>query len=105
MRSRRSEPVRGEGSKVKHCEHLGSGESDTETVTAALARQILSGARNGFDPDEAKSIFIPLTTATIPVSVESGPNADWSYRFLFDQPHVHDDGTVEYRVRCAVGSL
>jgi hypothetical protein len=74
-------------------------KSDAQIVAEALERQITRSARNGFDPRESKSVFIPLTTATIPIRVETGPNAEWACRFIFDQPQVHDDGTLEYRLR------
>jgi hypothetical protein len=73
---------------------------ERQIVAAALERQILPAALRQSDPRESKSVFIPLTTATIPISVESGPNDDWTCRFVFDHPQVHSDGTVEYRVRC-----
>jgi hypothetical protein len=58
---------------VKLGERLESGRSDTEIVTAALGRRIIQGILNGFDPSDEKSVFVPLTTATIPVCVESCP--------------------------------
>jgi hypothetical protein len=85
---------------VKTGDHLNAGDSDTEIVTAAFKRQIIGSVRRGLGVSDSKSVFIPLTTATIPVRVESGPNDDWACRFVFDLPQVHNDGTVEYRVRC-----
>jgi hypothetical protein len=85
---------------VKTGDCLNAAKSDTEIVTAALQRQTIRDVLNGFDQRETRSVFIPLTTATIPVFVDSGPNDDWTCRFIFDAPEVHDDGTVEYRVRC-----
>jgi hypothetical protein len=89
-----------DGAEVKLGDCLHTGQSDAAIVTAALERQILRSVANGFDPSDSQSVFIPLTTATIPIRVESGPNDDWSCRFVFDLPQVHDDGTIEYRVRC-----
>ena len=79
---------------------LESGASDTEIVAAALLRQILKQLANGFDPNRSTSVFVQQTTATIPLWVECGPSEDWECRFIFDLPHVHDDGVLEYRVRC-----
>jgi hypothetical protein len=84
---------------------LDSVMSDTAIVAAALERQLIQGMLNGFDPSEAKSVFIPLTTAMIPVSVECGPSDDWTCRFVFDLPHLHEDGTVEYRVRTVMAAF
>jgi hypothetical protein len=72
---------------------------DTEIVAAALERRLASGLADGLDPCERFSLSISLTTATIPVLVERGPHDDSSCRWIFDQPQVHDDGTVEYRTR------
>jgi hypothetical protein len=80
-------------------DRLGSGKSDAEIVAGALERQIVEALLSCGDSHESKSVFIPLTTATIPICVESGPSADWTCCFVFDRPQVHSDGVVEYRLR------
>ena len=78
---------------------LDSRKSDAQIVAAALERQIVEALLSHGDSHESKSVFIPLTTATIPICVESGPIADWTCCFVFDRPQVHSDGVVEYRLR------
>jgi hypothetical protein len=79
-------------------DRLDPGKSDSEIVTAALERQIVAVSLAEAWPHDSKSVFIRLTTATLPVRVEID-NDDWTCRFVFDLPHVHRDGTVEYRVK------
>jgi hypothetical protein len=78
---------------------LDSRKSDAQIVAAALERQIAEALLSSDDSHESKSVFIPLTTATIPICVERGPSADWTCCFVFDRPQVHSDGVVEYRLR------
>jgi hypothetical protein len=74
-------------------------KSDAQIVAAALERQIAEALVSRGDSHESKSVFIPLTTATIPICVERGPSDDWTCCFVFDRPQVHSDGVVEYRLR------
>jgi len=78
---------------------LDSRKSDAQIVAAALERQIAEALLSSDDPVESKSVFIPLTTATIPICVERGPSDDRTCCFVFDRPQVHSDGVVEYRLR------
>ncbi len=78
---------------------LDSRKSDAQIVAAALERQIAKALLSTCDSHESKSVFIPLTTTTIPICVETGPNDDWACYLVFDRPQVHSDGVVEYRVR------
>jgi len=78
---------------------LDSRKSDAQIVAAALERQVVEALLSRGDSHESKSVFIPLTTATIPICVERGPSDDWACCFVFDRPQVHSDGVVEYRLR------
>jgi hypothetical protein len=57
---------------------LDSRKSDAQIVAAALERQVVEALLSRGDSHESKSVFIPLTTATIPICVERGPSDDWA---------------------------